>query len=257
MFRTAEAAPLAKNLSMDLGGGISIELVLIPAGIFTMGGEPGQYPATMPGREIQITKSFYLSKTEVTQEQYQALMKRNPSHTKGAHNPVETITWDDAKVFCDLAGKLAGRAGRLPTEAEWEYACRAGTKTKYNNGDDLASLKKTGWVNTGPPDDKLGTHPVAQLEPNAWGLYDMHGNVFEWCMDWMADDYYARAPKTDPVNLVETTATGRKEAWKVCRGGGAGTQPNNCTSAHRHSYSRLGKHTIGFRLLLEIASGAN
>lgn len=252
MLCVTEAAPLARNLSMDLGGGISIELVLIPAGTFTMGGEPGQYPATMPGREIQITKPFYLGKTEVTQEQYQALMKRNPSHSKGARNPVETVTWDDAKVFCEQAGKLAGRAGRLPTEAEWEYACRAGTKTKYCNGEDLAALKKTGWANLGPPDDKLGTHPVALLEPNAWGLYDMHGNVFEWCMDWMADAYYAKAPKIDPVNLVETVATGRKEAWKVCRGGGAGTQPNNCTSAHRHSYSRLGKHTIGFRLLLEI-----
>ena len=173
---------LAKNLEklmeeqIDLGKGVMLEMVLIPAGKFMMGS-----PASEPGHkvnemqhEVTITKSYYMGKYEVTQEQWQTVMGSNPStKTKGEKLPVTDVSWNDCQEFIkNLNGKTNG-GYRLPMEAEWEYACRAGTTTAYSYGDSITKI----YANYDVP----STKPVGSYLPNAFGLYDMHGNVWEWC----------------------------------------------------------------------------
>jgi formylglycine-generating enzyme required for sulfatase activity len=155
----------------------------IPAGTFTMGDASGDDDETP--HEVTLTKPFKMGVHEVTQAQYEQLMGTNPSEFKGAENPVERVSWEDAVEFCRRLSELpaekeAGHVYRLPTEAEWEYACRAGTTTNFGFGDDDSEAGYYAWV-FGNSDRK--THPVGNKLPNAWGLYDMHGNVREWCKD--------------------------------------------------------------------------
>jgi formylglycine-generating enzyme required for sulfatase activity len=168
------------NLTIELGKGITMEFVLIRPGTFMMGsnestGEKRAHKAT-------ITKPFYLGKYEVTQEQWQAVMGDNhKSYFKGEKNPVERVSWEYCQSFVKTLGeKVPGYAFRLPTEAEWEYACRAGSTNEYCYGDNEEELGQYAWYgkNSGGK-----THPVGEKKPNAWGLYDMHGNVTEWCQD--------------------------------------------------------------------------
>ena len=163
---------------------------------------------------------------EITQAQYEQVMGINPSEFKGADNPVETVNWDDAVEFCRRlselpAEKKAGNLYRLPTEAEWEYACRAGTTTKYSFGDDESDFGEYGWYreNSG-----ITTHPVGSKLPNAWGLYDMHGNVYEWCQDRHGD--YPSGSVTDPTG----PAVG---SYRVYRGGSWNFTAVRCRSAFR------------------------
>ena len=186
-FRTEE---------LTLPQGVKLQMVKIPSGSFQR-----------EGNTVTLTKPFYLGKYEVTQAQWQAVMGSNPSNFKGDNLPVECISWHDAKEFCKklneiYADKLpAGYQFDLPTEAQWEYACRAGTTTALNNGKDLTSdwgecsnLNEVAWYtkNSGGK-----THEVGQKRANAWGLYDMHGNVWEWCRDWYGA--YPGISVTDPV----------------------------------------------------------
>jgi len=230
-------------------------MVRIKGGTFTMGS-----PAKEPTRredEVQhkVTVSgFYMSKYEVTQEEYQAVMGTNPSHFKGDNLPVETVSWYDAIEYCNRMSQIAGltpaytingnnvtwnrnaNGYRLPTEAEWEYACRAGTTTAYNTGAKISD--NTGWYeeNSG---GKI--HPVGQKPPNAWGLYDMHGNVFEWCWDWYGD--YSSGSQTDPVGADSGT-------YRVRRGGYWGNNGRNLRSAYRDYHSPNYRYfSIGFRLV--------
>jgi len=179
------AAP--SELTLDLGGGVTMKMVLIRPGKFMMGYE-GQ------GRhEVTISKPFYLGATEVTQAQYEAVMGTNPSQFKGATNPVEMVSWNDAAEFCRKLSEKTRQAVRLPTDAEWEYACRAGTQTMFSFGNNASALGDYAWWDGNSGET---THPVGQKKPNAWGLYDMHGNVWEQC----ADRYepYPKGPVTDP-----------------------------------------------------------
>src|ERR1019366_6733194 len=121
-----------------------------------------------------------------TEEQYEQIMGKNPSRIKGAQNPVETVSWDDAMEFCKKLSQKTGKTVRLPTEAQWEYACRAGTKTRFSFGDKDEDLGDYAWYEKNS-DGK--SHPVGQKKPNGLGLYDMHGNVWQWCADWYAEDY--------------------------------------------------------------------
>jgi formylglycine-generating enzyme required for sulfatase activity len=177
---------------------IGMELKLLPAGTFMIGSNFGA-AKEQPVHKVTLSQNFYIGVHEVTQEQYEKVTGVNPSRFKGASNPVEQVSWADAIEFCRKLSELstekaAGRVYRLPTGAEWEFACRAGTTTKYSFGDDQSKGGDYAWFmgNSG----KM-THPVGGKQSNAWGLYDMYGNVWEWCQDW----YHGlpRLSVTDPV----------------------------------------------------------
>jgi formylglycine-generating enzyme required for sulfatase activity len=212
----ARGAGLEPTRVLDLGHGVELEAVLIPAGEFTMGvrEEKG-----VRAHEVTIAKPFYLGRHEVTQAQYQQIMAVNPSYSKGPDLPVEMVSWDDAQEFCKKASEKAGMTVRLPTESEWEYACRAGTKTVYHSGDAEADLGRAGWYekNSGGK-----THPVGQKTTNAWGLYDMHGNVWEWC----ATTYLPEAApgRQEPETAIRALRGGcfqsGGEGCSSCMGGG-------------------------------------
>ncbi len=216
---------------------IGMKFKLIPAGKFIMG-EGDQ------AHEVTLTKPFKMGVHEVTQAQYEQVMGVNPSKFKGADNPVETVSWKDAVEFCRKLSELpaekeAGNVYRLPTEAEWEYACRAGTTTKYSFGDDESEFGDYAWHDDNA-DDK--THPVGGKKPNAWGLYDLHGNVFEWCQDRYGD--YPSGTVTDPTGA----ALGSN---RVNRGGCWGYTAVNCRSAYRYGYFPSYRHfNFGFRVSL-------
>ncbi|MEI6233891.1 MAG: SUMF1/EgtB/PvdO family nonheme iron enzyme [Planctomycetota bacterium] len=225
-----------KTLTLNLPGGVKMELVRIPKGTFTMGDKDDG-----PAHEVTITKDYYMGKYHVTQEQYQAVMGTNPSRFKGDQNPVEEVSWDDAVAFCAKLSQLSGKQIELPTEAQWEKACRAGTTTKFYTGDSDEDLARAGWYDKNS-DDK--SHPVGQKVSNSYGLYDMHGNVWQWCKDWYTS--YNAGAQTDPTG--PTTGTTR-----VLRGGSWGYYPSRCRSAYRGSFTpdfRL--NLIGFRIVLPL-----
>ncbi|MCX6879423.1 MAG: SUMF1/EgtB/PvdO family nonheme iron enzyme [Verrucomicrobia bacterium] len=203
---TPSAKDPQQNLTFDLGGGVAMDFVFIKPGTFVMGGESttdGRFECVeVPKHEVTITKGFYLGKYEVTQAQYQLIMGENPSGaTKDPNCPADTVGEADAVSFCaKLAGKSL-RSVRLPTEAEWEYACRAGSKTAWFFGDDPAQLGDYAWFQD---NDGGKSHPVGQKKPNPWGLYDIHGNVCERVADTYVRDYYAKSPKEDPVGPART-----------------------------------------------------
>ena len=222
---------------------IGMEFVKIPAGEFMMGSpsnEEGRDDDEGPQHRVRITKPFYVGVTEVTQAQYQAVMGKNPSHFKGAKNPVEKVSWSDCVEFCNRLSRKTGQSVRLPTEAEWEYACRAGTTGRFYFGDNDSGLGEYAWYtnNSGSK-----THPVGGKKPNAFGLYDMHGNVWEWCADWYDSGYYEQSPTDDPQGL-------RGGKTRVLRGGSWSDGPRLCRSARRFGYSPTGTHdSIGFRVV--------
>ena len=227
---------------------IGMQFKLMPAGEFMMG-SPADDPDTvsdqMPQHRVRITKPFYLGIYEVTQEQYEKVMDKNPSHFKGPSLPVETVTWEDATDFCKKLSEMdTDYDYRLPTEAEWEYACRAGTTTRYNCGDELDV--DCAWFQD---NSERTTHPVGKKSPNAWGLYDLHGNVWEWCQDLYDRDrynrgYYGNSPSDDPTG----PSTGSSH---VNRGGCWFYAAKECRSAFRGK-RRSGDrgYDVGFRVAL-------
>ena len=211
------------------------ELLLIPAGEFTMG-EAGR--ADEAPHAVSIA-SFWIDKYSVTQELYEKVTGKNPSKRKDPKSPVVRVQWVDAVAFCNRCSEMDGLKPcydlrtwacdfeadgyRLPTEAEWEYACRAGSKTKYATGDDAAALEKIAWFK----ETSAGvTHPVGEKAPNAWGLHDMHGNVWQWCNDWYGEAYFKESPKENPRG----PATGE---MRVLRGGAADAPAEKCRAAFR------------------------
>ena len=228
---------IGKEISIDLPNGVKLELALIPAGSFMMGDENNA-----PVHKVNITKPFYLGTREVTQEQWLAVMGGNPSHFKDDRNPVEQVSWEDCQEFLrKLNEKFAAGQGKfqLPTEAQWEYACRAGSTTTYCFGDDEARLGDHAWYQ-----DNAGgeTHPVGEKKPNAWGLYDMHGNVSEWSADWYASDYYAGSPREDPTGPSSGSD-------RVLRGGCWCDYAGLCRSANRYGLTPGHRSSVlGFRV---------
>lgn len=233
-----------ESLSLDLGGGTTLEFVRIRPGSFTMGDDHG-FSDEPPAHTVTITKPFYLGEYEVTQQQWQAVMGGNPSRFRGPQSPVENVSWKDCQTYLKrLTEKFAatGEKFSLPTEAQWEYACRAGSTTKYGFGDDEAALPAYAWFKANAGNT---THTVGQKKPNAWGLYDMHGNVWQWCADWYDAEYYKRSPAVDPTG----PAAG---VYRVVRGGGWDAAAAQCRSANRLLYAPAARHAgIGFRVVCE------
>jgi formylglycine-generating enzyme required for sulfatase activity len=232
--------PADKTVTYSIG----MEFVLIPAGSFMMGSADDAQGADeneKPAHRVTISKPFYLGKYEVTQAQWEAVMGNNPSNFKGQNNPVELVSWNDVQTFIERLNQKEGtKKYRLPTEAEWEYAARAGTTTAYSFGDDKGSLGQYAWYkdNSG-----WGTHPVGQKKPNPWGLYDMYGNVEEWVQDTWGSNYYAESPASDP------RGPSFRMPYSMIRGGSWFDYARELRSANRDSQSQdLRFDENGFRL---------
>ncbi len=232
---------------------INLELVKCPAGSFMMGSpedELGRYNNETQ-HKVTITKPFYIGKYEVTQKEYEAVMGKNPSYCKDKNNPVECVRWEDAIEFCEKLNKKysasipSGFKFDLPTEAQWEYACRAGTSTALNNGKNLTiedhnlcqNLDEVAWYicNTSGTQENVG-----KKKSNAWGIYDMHGNVLEWCKDVYGE--YPKDEATDPI--VATSGSSH-----VIRGGSWCGEAKYCRSAFRYNAINEG-YDKGFRVAL-------
>ncbi|MBR5978818.1 MAG: formylglycine-generating enzyme family protein, partial [Verrucomicrobia bacterium] len=239
---------------------VDLDMIWIEPGAFLMGS-----PEDELGRkndevqhQVTLTQGYWLGKYEITQAQYEAVMGENPSYHKGADQPVEKVRWNDAMEFCDKLTAIEREAGRLPdgyeytlpTEAQWEYACRAGTTTAFNNGTNIPTkeqenkepcpnLDEVGWYKYNSDET---THPVGLKKPNAWGVYDMHGNVFEWCLDWKGD--YPTSSVTDPKGA----STGSE---RVARGGSLSSSAFSCRSALRFGdFPSMPFGNFGFRVAL-------
>jgi formylglycine-generating enzyme required for sulfatase activity len=234
-----------REILVDLGRRVRIAMVLIPAGEFMMGSADSDTDASSnekPQHRVRINEPFYLGKHEVTQEQWQRVMGTNPSSFRGPRNPVEEVRWEDCEAFLEKLNQQFGTAGatfRLPTEAEWEYSCRAGSTTSWCFGDDEASLREYAWH---AANSAHKTHPVGQKRPNAWGLYEMHGNVSEWCADWYQDEYYGESLPDDP----QGPASG---SYRVLRGGSWLDLAGVSRSASRGwGWPALHNQCLGFRV---------
>lgn len=222
---------------------LGMEFVLIPAGEFTMGAE--EAPAVRPAHKVTIREPFYLGKYEVTQSQWMTIMNANPSQFRGDPLlPVENVSWEDAQEFIrQLNLKNGSDRYRLPTEAEWEYAARSCVNTAYGFGNDSNQLNRYAWYDENA---EQRTHAVGLLLPNSWGLYDIHGNVWEWCQDWYGD--YPSSPVVDPQGPLNG-------ALRVYRGGGwyRGVSPFYCQLISRQGARPYFRHpALGFRLAMTI-----
>jgi len=249
------------GLPVEITNSFGMKLKLIPAGEFMMGS--GKSPQELvrllgmredatkwftdeqPQHRVRITKPFYLGVYEVTQAEYEKVMGEDPSNFKGPSHPVEPVSWNDAVEFCKRLSAKEGKTYRLPTEAEWEYACRAGSTTLYSFGDDPASLGQHAWHRG---NSHGAARRVGQKKPNTWGLHDMHGNVWEWCADWWAEDYYAVSPTDDPPGPETTT-------YRVIRGGCWWDGARLCRAADRSRYVPQPRGIcLGFRVAVDAPS---
>jgi formylglycine-generating enzyme required for sulfatase activity len=212
-------------------------IVRLPGGKFTMGGE--EFDDEKPVQEVTLS-AFEISATPVTQAQYEAVMRDNPSHFIDPDSPVECVSWEDAMAFCKKLSREEGRTYTLPSEAQWEYACRAGRTTRFCFGDNDDGLDEYGWY---AKNSEGRTHPVARKKPNPWELYDMHGNVWEWCLDSWHGNY--KGALTDGSAWEDP-----ESAFRVLRGGSWSSNPIYCRSANRNPLTpghRL--HHVGFRVV--------
>jgi formylglycine-generating enzyme required for sulfatase activity len=246
------------QITLALDGNLTMKLTLIPAGKFLMGspaGEKDREDEEGPPHEVTISKPFYVGVYTVTQAQWKAVMGTTVAQQRdradkdsslfgvGDDHPMYFVSWEEAVDFCKRLSQKTGRAARLPAEAEWEYACRAGSKTRFSFGDDTEYEQLTEYVWYENNSDSK-THPVGRKKPNGWGLYDMHGNVWQWCSDWAGS--YGKEAQTDPTG----PASGSD---RVLRGGSWNNNAHHCRSAIRQGRSpdyRI--HFLGFRVVVEL-----
>ena len=253
-------SPILGQQPKAITNSIGMKLVRIHAGSFTMGSpvdEEGRKDMQESAYAVSISKSYYLGVYEVTQGQYETVMGGNPSYFSGktignrdsSKYPVENLTWDEAVFFCKKLSDLpdekgAGRVYRLPTEAEWEYACRATSSAAFCFGDSSEGLGEFAWFGEDADDPKLAdfTHPVGGKKANRWGLHDMHGNVGEWCQDWFR--LYPSGEVTDPQGPPVGSV-------RVFRGGSFQNEANDCRSARREGEPQLRREfDVGLRIAL-------
>ena len=221
---------------------VTLEMVNLPAGEFLMGSPDSN--SEKPQHQVQVN-SFAIGKYPVTQAQYKAVMGTNPSHFENnPQNPVEMVSWRDARAFCKKLSQITGKIYRLPTEAEWEYACRAGTTTRFYFGDDANQLGDYVWYSG---NSQQTTHPVGQKKPNAWGLHDMSGNVWEWCQDDWHNNYIG-ATEDGSAWLIDND--NRSQSPKCLRGGSWFDYPSSCRSADRNrGYPDYINDSFSFRVV--------
>ncbi|MCA9129784.1 MAG: SUMF1/EgtB/PvdO family nonheme iron enzyme [Planctomycetales bacterium] len=243
--------PLARRLgsAAEFTNSVGMKLVLIKAGSFMMGSpdsDQDAYNFEKPQHRVTLSQDYYLGTTEVTQGQWEAVMGTTPWRGKtyvqeGSNYSATYVSWEDAIEFCKKLSSLEGKSYRLPTEAEWEYACRGGTTTAYSFGADASQLSRYAWFNENAWDqDEKYAHPVAQKMANPFGLYDMHGNVYEWCSDWHGE--YSSGSVTDP------RGPGRG-SYRVSRGGSWNFNARYCRSAYRINGSPDYRNDyLGFRV---------
>ena len=255
--------PRDRPYTCELGGGIKLEMVFVPPGKFAMGAanqEEGSSSAEKPQHLVTVP-SFYLSKYLITQEQYAVIMGKNPAYRPGTKLPVEQVSWHDAREFCSRLSTRTGHKYRLPTEAEWEYACRAGTKTAFYYGDQIehhlanyrsrsSKIDQTLVANRSRRPKNLAetlsekTTLVGKFPPNAFGLYDMHGNVWEWCEDTWHESY-VDAPTDGSAWVSESDK-------RILRGGSWDNYARSCRSALRFKWAAANSnYYIGFRIACE------
>ena len=231
-----DAIPPKETISNSIG----MQLRLIKSGSFMMGSTAG-HSDEMPIHKVTLTKPFYMGVYEVTQEQYEKVMGTNPSHFQGPRRPVEQVSWNDAQAFCQKLSEQENRSYRLPTEAEWEYACRAGSTTEYFWGRRFFSRYAWSRQNSAETTQDVGTRL-----PNAWRLYDMSGNVWEWCESRKGQYAPSAAEETDPKG----PSKGRS---RVLRGGSWYGVAENCRSAARDKNAPNSRHyTFGFRVVIDV-----
>ncbi len=237
-FLNGQQPESGKVETIELTKGIKLEMVLIPAGKFLMGALESEksYSPNEKIHEVTLTKSFYLGKYEVTHEQWEWVMKNNPSTEKGPKLPVTDVSWEDTQTFLEKLNTITNKTFRLPSEAEWEYSCRANTKSSYHFGETLTP------ANANYVDSKHG-NPIAvgSYKPNDFGLYDMHGNVWEWCNDFLAD--YPDGKRIDPKGPVEGE-------FRIIRGGGFDAVSRLRAAFRNFSSPTDQTKSIGFRLAL-------
>jgi len=246
---------------------LKAELNLIPSGKFWMGAAPSAEGAKSKEAQhhVEIMKAFYLGATEVTQHEWFSVMnnrpweerayEEHPMYESAPRNPATYINWEEANAFCRMLSKKENRVYRLPTEAEWEYACRANRqdRSKYSYGNGESQLSDHAWFHNRNSNERIADkapQEVARKKPNGLGLFDMHGNVHEWCSDWFDRNYYSKSKSTirDPQGPDSGTR-------RVMRGGAFSTPAKNCRSAHRSQFAPdVGSAHIGFRVVLELES---
>ena len=247
--------PVDKHLILDLGKDVTMKLALIPAGKFVMGSpksEIGRNNDEGPQHKVTISKPFYMGVTEVTQAQWKAMMEFIPWQDQtyaasGDNYAASCVSWYRANEFCDALSKKIGRTVLIPTEAQWEYACRAGSNTAYGFGDDASKLGDYAWYhdNTWKIGQKYA-HQVGLKKPNAFGLYDMHGNVYEWCRDVYDATFYSTSKSVDPEHAINNTT-------RILRGGSWCNGPYLCRSACRDYCThgrRFNYYTFGLRIAI-------
>ena len=269
----ASRVPVKSPTAPDISGGsdiFGILMVPLPAGSFQMGDIQGSGSGDEKPVHTVTLSGFMMSATEVSVGQFRAFVEdtgyrteaergdgasiftgeewtkkrdanwKNPYMSQDDDHPVVCVSWNDANAFCQWLSEKTGEEFRLPTEAEWEYACRAGTETKYYTGNSEGDLGRAGWYSS---NSGSITHTVGQKESNPWGLYDMHGNAWEWCNDWFGESYYSSSPSSNPTG----PSSGSR---RVDRGGGWGNSAGNCRSANRSgSYPTYTNGSLGFRVV--------
>jgi formylglycine-generating enzyme required for sulfatase activity len=250
----ALGTPVEKEV--DLEGGVNLKLALIPAGDFEMGSpetEKSRFASEGPQHKVRITEAFYMGTTEVTQRQWKAVMGNNPSKFQGDDLPVADVSWKDCQEFLKKLSTKERKTYRLPTEAEWEYACRAGSTMPFAFGETISAGQANYnghyvYGNGKDGENREEPTPVASFIRNAWGLHDMHGNVWEWCEDWYDENYYRISPASDPTGPAQGTS-------RVGRGGSWYLPPSVCRSASRGWITPYVRdHFVGFRVVLSTSS---
>jgi formylglycine-generating enzyme required for sulfatase activity len=242
----------AQQFSKDLGNGISLDMILIPAGIFKMGSLPHHGNPDEQPQHLVMIKSFMMGKFLITQGQWKAVMgKLPPCRFKGDHLPVERVSWNDAQKFCQRLSKITARNYQLPSETQWEYACRAGTTTPFSFGEtltvEIANFNGEHTFRDEPRGSYFhSTNEGGKFPPNAFGLYDMHGNLWEWCADNWLGDYTASPRGGDSYQ-------DRGSKYRVARGGSWHEPPSLCRSAARLRVLQSdADEVMGFRVMREI-----